>query len=308
MIFRRHCIKLFLVVGFFLISIGVSATPRVVVSITPVHSLVSSVMQGIAEPALLVSAGQSPHASRLRPSLMRELSRADLLVWVSPDFEISLKKAVSQLKNIEMITLIDSPAMHLLDVRNTGAWQEEHRHTAQHTAEALESIPDYHLWLSPYNARMIVEQVANVLIDMDPSNADQYRENMQQTIIRIEKTRAEIEVTLAAFKTQVYMVYHDAYQYLEREFSMNAIGSMTQNPERKAGLKSLLNIKQSIVERNVKCLFYEPQFQPRMLKRLADQTGLSTGELDPVGANIAAGPDQWFELMFALRDGLAKCL
>jgi zinc transport system substrate-binding protein len=104
------------------------------------------------------------------------------------------------------------------------------------------------------------------------------------------------------------MVYHDAYQYLEREFSMNAIGSMTQNPERKAGLKSLLNIKQSIVELNVNCLLFEPLLQPLMLKRLADQTGLSTGELDPVGANIAAGPDQWFELMFALRDGLAKCL
>ena len=83
---------------------------------------------------------------------------------------------------------------------------------------------------------------------------------------------------------------------------------MTQNPERKSGLKSLLQHKYNIAEHNIKCLFYEPQFQPRLLKQLAEQTGLATAELDPIGANITAGPDLWFKLMFALRDGFTNCL
>ena len=37
------------------------AAPRVVVSIAPLHSLVAGVMQGVAEPAVLVTGGGSPH-------------------------------------------------------------------------------------------------------------------------------------------------------------------------------------------------------------------------------------------------------
>ena len=92
MIFRRRRFALILSLYLTLVSMTVSAAPAVVVSIPPIHSLVSSVMQGIAQPVLLVPGGQSPHAISLKPSLVRELSNADVLVWISPEFEMGLKK------------------------------------------------------------------------------------------------------------------------------------------------------------------------------------------------------------------------
>ena len=82
--------KLLVLAGTMFLSIPVaSATiPRVAVSIAPLHSLVSALMQGVAEPDLLIPPGQSPHGYQLRPSETRQLSAADLVVWVGPEFEI----------------------------------------------------------------------------------------------------------------------------------------------------------------------------------------------------------------------------
>jgi len=57
-----------------------SPVPQVVVSIKPLHSLVSGVMQGVGKPKLLVKSGGSPHGYVLRPSEAQLLSKAQLIV------------------------------------------------------------------------------------------------------------------------------------------------------------------------------------------------------------------------------------
>ncbi|MHB1400618.1 MAG: metal ABC transporter solute-binding protein, Zn/Mn family, partial [Trichloromonadaceae bacterium] len=81
--------------GFAVILLAPSATvwaatpqgPRVVVSIKPLHSLVAGVMQGVAEPQLLLQGGSSPHGYVLRPSEARLLNEAQLVVWVGHQLE-----------------------------------------------------------------------------------------------------------------------------------------------------------------------------------------------------------------------------
>ncbi len=69
------------------VATGNSAVPQVVVSIKPLHALVAGVMDGVGEPVLLVKGGGSPHGYILRPSEARNISRADLVVWVGEGLE-----------------------------------------------------------------------------------------------------------------------------------------------------------------------------------------------------------------------------
>ncbi len=70
------------------------ATPNVVASIKPVHSLVSAVMAGIGEPVLIVKGAASPHNYSLRPSDASALEAADLVFWTGHGLEMFLADAL----------------------------------------------------------------------------------------------------------------------------------------------------------------------------------------------------------------------
>ena len=113
------------------------SVPRVVVSIKPIHALVAGVMQGVAEPQLLVKGGASPHGYVLRPSDARALSRADLIVWVGPQLESFLKKPLATLgKRARQLQLTEALADQLLPLRKSGSWEGQ-QHGKTQLAERL---------------------------------------------------------------------------------------------------------------------------------------------------------------------------
>ena len=71
--------------------------PRVAVSIKPIHSLIAAVMDGVAEPYLIVAGAASPHAYALRPSDAKALSRAGVVFWGGPGMERFLEKPLAAL-------------------------------------------------------------------------------------------------------------------------------------------------------------------------------------------------------------------
>ena len=304
----RMCAVVFL--GLFCVS--VYAAPNVVVTIPPVHSLVSAVMQGVAEPVLLFDGGQSPHSNSLKPSLIRQVARADLFIWISPDFEISLRKSVAQQRDMRVLTLIDEPEMHILSARQSKVWQTDHASHEHSQYSEFESTgaqrPDMHLWLSAENALEIVAVVKQVLTEMDPQNAWLYQANSLKVIDDISETKKVIAHSLQAIKDVPYLLFHDAYQYFEKEYALNPVGAVTINPERKPGIKTMILIEQNIELQDVQCIFHEPQFQPRLVARIAEDTGIRSGELDPIGASMQPGPELWFDLMLTLRNNLLACM
>ncbi len=293
-----------------MVNAGQHGVPNVVVSIAPLHSLVSGVMQGVAEPGLLIEGGQSPHSSYLAPSAHRKIAAADLLIWLGPSFELSLRKAVEPLTPpTRVIGLLSAEGMHRLETRQGGDWGGQHSH-ADVPGEGLlaDARLDPHLWLSSENASRIVTLVAQSLAEIDPQRADVYHSNQRQMLENIAQLRQELMGDLAPLSAVPYLVFHDAYHYFEDEYGLMPVAAVTLNPERKPGARSIVAIRKLITEKNVRCLFSEPQFEPGLMKRLSEDTGVRTAELDPLGANIAPGPDQWFALMRAMRDGLQACL
>jgi zinc transport system substrate-binding protein len=69
-----------------LLSANALATPNIVVSIKPIHSIVSNITQGVTSPALLLESNQSAHHTHLKPSQLSLLDRAGLVVFIHPNF------------------------------------------------------------------------------------------------------------------------------------------------------------------------------------------------------------------------------
>ncbi|MCY4382304.1 MAG: zinc ABC transporter substrate-binding protein [Nitrospinae bacterium] len=114
--------------------------------------------------------------------------------------------------------------------------------------------------------------------------------------------------TLTPVKGAPYIVFHDAYQYMEKRYGLNAIGSVSLSPEKKPGSARLEAIRKKIRDTKSICVFTEPQFQPKLVKVIMAGTGAGTGVLDPLGANIPAGEDAYFTLMRNMAKSLKGCL
>jgi len=295
--------------------------PAVVASIKPVYSLVAAVMEGVGEPVLLIKGGGSPHVYALRPSEARALERADIVVWVGEEMETFLARPLSTLAaDAGVVTLVDSDGLILLPAREGGAWDghdhgdeghdhethERHVESSDHDHDAGEF--DMHIWLDPRNGTAMAGSIAAALIEADPDNASIYRSNLARLDAGLAALENSIDESIEAVRETPFVVFHDAYQYFESRFDVNAVGSITVSPETQPGAARLRELRETIASTGARCVFSEPQFEPRLLETVVEGTDVAPGVLDPLGAELAAGPDLYFELMRGMADSLVDCL
>jgi zinc transport system substrate-binding protein len=320
--------KRLLVVGAIACAIAFTVTafaaepPRVVVSIRPIHSLVAAVMQGAGEPMLLIGSGASPHTYSLKPSDARALQQADLIFWVGEGMETFLRKPLASLpKGARTVELAEAPGVFLLGRREGEGWGP-HTHSEHETAAAPSSEEndegehghehgrsDMHIWLDADNARAIVRAAVATLGETDPGRAVLYRSNGERAQSRIDALDQALRAELTPLAGRPYIVFHDAYVYLERRYGLTPVGSITMNPERQPSAQHIAAIRKKIVDNNAVCIFSEPQFEPSLVKTVIEGTGTKIGVLDADGGvGVAPGPDAYFTIMRNLGDSLKGCL
>ena len=150
--------------------------PRVVASLPPLHGLAAAVLEGVAEPVLLVRSGGSEHGYALRPSDARALGSADLVIWIGPGLESFLAKPIATLAPPgSALTVSGAPGVTLLPRRSGKGWGG---HEQEEGGEEHEHGPvDLHLWLDPDNAIAILAAIAERLAALDPVRAERYHAN-----------------------------------------------------------------------------------------------------------------------------------
>jgi len=290
-----------------------AAELKVVVTVKPIHSLTAAVMAGVGEPRLLIDGAGSPHTFAMKPSDARTLNAADVVLRVSDSLEPFMSKVLRSLpKTVRVVTLAQVPDLTSYAMR-TGGGFEAHAHTQggahEHThGKASEQGQDGHIWLDPANAKLIAAHIANVLATEAPEHADRLKANAAALSGRLDKLSAEIERDLKPLAGRGYVVFHDAYQYLERRYGLSPVGSVTVSPEMAPSAKRLSELRRKISRLKATCVFAEPQFEPRLVDTVAEGTSARKGTLDPLGAAVPAGPELYFTLMRALAVNLRACL
>ncbi len=308
----------------FLVSGAANASSRVVASILPVHSLVAGVMQGIGTPQLLVAGAASPHDYALSPSSARALQSAEAVFWIGAGMESFLVKPLAALSQDAAVVAFGDN-VPLLAGREGGSWEahdeaghngDGHNDTGHSEVEGEhhgheendDQHSDMHVWLDPANAQTMVRVIVATLQKTDPANAVAYAANGETLLQRLDMLDATLRNTLVPVRKTPYVVFHDAYQYFERRYGLNAVGSLTISPDRSPGVKRLYAVRDKIQSTGARCVFAEPQFAPALVATVLEGTPARAGTLDPIGAEIPPGPDAYFTLLENLAAGLRDCL
>ena len=288
-------------------SASARADLNVVTSIKPVHALVAGVMQGVGVPDLIVDGAGSPHNYALKPSQARLLQDADLIFWIGGDLEAFLEKPIMGIaENARTIALVEAHGLNQIPFREGGPFDAHDDHDDHDDHGHGEYDP--HVWLDPMNAKALVHEIEEALAETDPGNAATYEANAARMMVRLDNLVAEIDAELAPVKDNGFIVFHDAYQHFETRFGLTAIGSITVSPEVLPGADGVSTLQTKVRDLRATCVFSEPQFQPKLVATITENTNAGTGVLDPLGAAIDNGPELYFSLIRNMASALKDCL
>ena len=285
--------------------------PKVAVDIAPVHSLVARVMNGVGKPELMIPAGASPHDYQLRPSEAKAIQDANLIFWMGEDLTPWLEKALSSLADgTPTSTLLEVDGIKLLDFRE-GALFEAHDHDDHDDHDDHEGHAhgehDPHAWLSPTIAKVWLNEIASKLSAIDPDNAGSYFANATSAKQDLDTLSIEINKILDPIRDKKYVVFHDAYQYFEKDFGISASGAISLGDASDPSPARLAEVRKRVVDESVQCVLAEPQYNSGLVAAVVEGTDAKTAVIDPLGVGLDTGPSLYETLIRNLATNLAKC-
>ena len=145
------------------------STPKVVASIKPIHSIVAFLMEGVASPELLLQSNNSAHTFHLKPSQIRMIETADLVISIGDEFEIGLRRAFKNLDESNRFEIISLGSLNVHKYRADKIYEKAQQEDSQEDLTA-----DMHLWLDLNNVKKIAQHINGLLIDINPANQDKY--------------------------------------------------------------------------------------------------------------------------------------
>ena len=295
-----------------------SETKGVITTIKPIESLVNAVIGDTGKTVSLIPPEISPHEFRLKPSDVRILQNSNLVFYISSHLETGIVKMFKNLpKNIKTINLMEETGIDHLSIRDNEAWElHDHDDHDKHDAKDEKhddhdkhvTKDDIHIWLDPDNAIKIVRKINKELSLFFPKNAMIYNDNSSKLINEIESLKIELKKELLPIKDKPYIVFHDAYQYFERAFELNAIGSIALENDVASSPKQISFIKDKILKSQATCVFQEPQFDSKLVNTVVEGTKARIGILDPIGVNIVEKENFYLQLLRNMSKSLKKCL
>ena len=311
--------KLFTIITLLFISntaVFASETKGVITTIQPINALVNAVIGNTGGSTSLIPSEVSPHEFKLKPSDVKTLQDGNIIFYISSHLESSITKVFKNLpKNIKIVNLMEETGINHLAIRDNEAW-ERHDHHDDHDKHAKkdddhddhEKEDDVHIWLDPDNAIKIIQKVNKELSLLFPENSQIYNKNTTNIINKITELKSELKEELLSIKDKPYIVFHDAYQYFEKVFGLNAVGSIALEDDVATSPKQISYIRNKIIKSNVSCVFQEPQFDSKLVKTVVEGTDAKIGTLDPLGVDIANKKDFYLQLLRNMSKSLKECL
>ncbi|WP_428943280.1 zinc ABC transporter substrate-binding protein ZnuA [Pantoea sp. FN060301] len=307
---------LLLSASLFAASFAVPLQAAVVASLKPVGFIAAAIADGVTPVDILLPDGASAHDYALRPSDIRRLRDADLVVWVGPEMEAFMPKAVSQLPQNKSLALAALSSVKPLLIKGVEDEEHGHDHGHEHGGEDHDEAGHHHhhgeynmhLWMSPEIARQSAVAIHAKLLELMPQSRDKLDANLQHFEAELASADTQIRSQLEPVKGKGYFVFHDAYSYFEKHYGLTPSGHFTVNPEIQPGAQRLHHIRTELVEHKATCVFAEPQFRPAVIEAVARGTKVRSGTLDPLGMSITPDRDSYVTFLSQLSSQFTSCL
>ncbi|KAF5087528.1 MAG: zinc ABC transporter substrate-binding protein [Methanoculleus horonobensis] len=242
----------------------------VAVTIPPEEEFVERVGGDHVRVILLVPPGADPHTYEPPPGVLADVAEADMYAVVGSgiEFELAWREKIAAL-NPGMLVVDCSRGVDLIT-----------------TGDAEHGGTDPHIWTSPKNAKVMVEEIREGLIAVDPENAGDYRRNADAYLGELDALDAEIADALAASGVKTIMVYHSSWAYLARDYGFAEVPIESEGKE--PSPQRLEHLIKQAEEEKIKVIFASPEHSTRSAEVIADAIGGTVVTVSPLAKDYLA--------------------
>lgn len=260
----------------------------VTVSIRPLLLIAQAIVEDRGTVHSIVDSQGSPHNYSITPADRINLQQADLLLRVSPEFEIFLADIfASQSRSKPLITAasISGISLHNLD----------------------DGSADLHLWLNTENAISIAQQLAISLIELDPGNGKEYQEALKQFESDVVVLNRSLQNRFSQYQQPDYLLYHDAYQYFERQFGLPGGLTLVHDPEVQPSMRDLLELRKKLQVRSPSCILLETDSDEELVNTALENQAIKSEVVDLFGYEIDEGIRGYRRLILSVANSFTNC-
>lgn len=277
---------------------------EVVTSIKPLQLIAAALTEGVTHPEVLLPADGSPHHYALKPSDMRKLMDAKVVIWVGPGLEQFLVRPLLRTE-AQIITLRPDLEAHQHEEPEHSE-HEADEHSEEHHDHGTNTDP--HIWLDPMTGLEIAQQMLPALQQAMPQHAAQLQRNYAAFMEALQQKEQAIAEELSPFRDAGFFVFHDAYSGFVEHYGLKQLGYFTVDPARKPGARHLAEIRQQLEAAKAVCVFSEPQFTSAVVDAITSGLPVAQGEIDPLARSIEVETNGYLNYLQSLSDSFRACL
>jgi zinc transport system substrate-binding protein len=261
---RSKLLMLVLILSFLPLSantcIGLTRTLRVVTSIAPLADFARQVGKDRVAVTLLLPPGASPHTYEPTPRTITSITKADLFITIGSGLEFWADRLMTALDDsVTVITFTDMQ----------------------------KAFPDDpHIWLDPLISIEMIHKMREAFSKKDPEHASVYRQQAADFIKRLRSLDKEIAERVGAFRTRSFVTFHNAWAFFARRYDLRIAGVIEEGPGKEPTARHLDHILDKLKRMDIRVIFAEPQFNPRVAEAVAREAGGTVLILDPIGGQI----------------------
>ena len=284
-----------LVAFFLLVACSVSSANsnpiEVVVSIKPIHSIVTGLMKDIGTPELLIKGSQTPYDFTVTATETAQLKTAKLVIWVGAELEKNLEPVIAQLpSSTTVVELLANSRLKILPSRSNP------------------SLRDPFFWMDDRNIIILVDDLTELLIQIDPARSHIYTRNRLEMLVPLRRIDKEYEYGYRGLKAGMGVTYFDTLQYFEQAYALNILDRVTGTPWDGEKAVNMLKVRNHIQQKEAACLFLDVSMPAGNLELIVKDQQINIGKLDVLGKNFSAGADLYLKLMQYNTDVIKQCL
>lgn len=225
----------------------------VVVTIQPQAEFVENVGGEMVKVTVMIPPGASPHTYEPTPGQMTEAAKAQMYAKVGSGVEFELAymdKIVAVNKN--MLVVDCSEGIQLIT-----------------SDDPDEPGMDPHIWVSLRNARIMVQNICEGLVQVDPENKAYYEMNRDTYLDKLDELDEEISDELTDVQNRAFIVFHPSWGYFASDYNLQQIAIEVDGKEPSA--QDIARVIEEAKNRNIKVVFASPQFNPQSANVIAKE-------------------------------------
>ena len=269
----------------------------VAVSVLPQAEFVEKVGGDKVKTVVIIPPGADPHTYEPSPRELGEVSEARMYVTVGTGMPFE-EVWIDRFESINSGTLIvnSSDGIQLKELPDhdeeggaEGSPAEIEEHEGEPDNIAHDEL-DSHTWTSPANAKVMVENTYEGLVEIDPENREYYAQNRDAYLKELDALDARIREKLEGKKERNFMVFHPSWGYFAAEYGLTMITIEIEGKEPSA--QDLAKLVDLAKEKQVKIIFAQPQFSTRSAQVIAEEIGGEVVAVDPLAKDYIANMDK----------------